>query len=112
MIAAWGRTIATAGGIDAAIQYLPRRLMSQVPLKRKPKTPNPRDGAGAANLDSLLAAHGAVTMHRELGTRGDSSFYASSVVSSSSKSSNSISLSKTWPSSSTSPKASSRSRSD
>jgi len=108
------RTIVAAGGITASTQPLPRRLTSRVRLEieGKPRSRNHKDGAGAANLHSLLAAYGAVGARRELRMRGDSSFYASSVVSSSSASSNSISLSRTWPSSSTSPKAPSRSMSD
>ena len=114
VIAAWRRTIVAAGGITASTQPLLRRLTSRAPLENewKPRSCNHKDGAGAANLHSLLAAYGAVGARRELRMRGDSSFYASSVVSSSSASSNSISLSKTWPSSSTSPKAPSRSMSD
>ena len=105
MIAAWRRTIIAAGGITASTQPLLRRLTSRAPLENewKPKSRNHKDGAGAANLHSLLAACGAVGARRELRMRDDSSFYASSVVSSSSASSNSISLSKTWPPSSTSP---------
>jgi hypothetical protein len=114
VIAAWRRTIIAAGGITASTQPLLRRLTSRAPLENewKPRSRNHKDGAGATNLHSLLAAYGAVGARRELRMRGDSSFYASSVVSSSSASSNSISLSKTWPSSSTSPKAPSRSMSD
>jgi len=114
VIAGWRRTIVAAGGITASTQPLLRRLTSRAPLEneRKPRSRNHKDGAGAANLHSLLAAYGAVGARRDLRMRGDSSFYASSVVPSSSASSNSISLSKTWPSSSTSPKAPSRSMSD
>ena len=113
-IAGWRRTIVAAGGITASTQPLLRRLTSRAPLEneRKPRSRHLKDGAGAANLHSLLAVYGAVGARRELRMRGDSSVYASSVVSSSSASSNSISLSKTWPSSSTSPKAPSRSMSD
>jgi hypothetical protein len=94
VIAAWRRTIVAAGGITASTQPLLCRLTSGVRLERKPRSRNHKDGAGAANLHSLLAAYGAVGERRELRMRGDSSFYASSVVSSSSASSNSISLSK------------------
>ncbi len=112
VIAAWRRTIVAAGGITASTQPLLRRLTSRAPLENewKPRSRNHKDGAGAANLHSLLAAYGAVGARRELRMRGDSSFYASSVVSSSSAPSNF--LSKTSPSSSTSPKAPSRSMSD
>ncbi len=94
VIAAWRRTIVAAGGIDASMRPLLRRLMSRVGLERKPRSRNHKDSAGAANLHSLLAAYGAVGARREFRMRGESSFYASSVVSSNSASSNSISLSK------------------
>lgn len=113
-VAAWRRTIVAAGGITASTQPLLRRLTSRAPLESewKPRSRNHKDDAGAANLHSLLAVYGTVGAQRELRMRGDSSFYASSVVSSRSASSNSISLSKTWPSSSTSPNAPTRSMSD
>ena len=82
--------------LDALTQPLLRRVTSRARLENesKPRSRNHKDGAGAANLHSLLAAYGAVGARRELRMRGDSSFYASSAVSSSSASSNSISLSK------------------
>jgi hypothetical protein len=67
MIAGWRRTIVAAGGIAASTQSLLRRLTLRVRFgnERKPKSHNHKDGAGAANLHSLLAAYGAVHVWRE-----------------------------------------------
>ena len=64
-----------------------------------PRAARRTHGAHAANLRSLLSSYGVAHTRREFRMRDGSSFYASSVVSSSSTSSNSLSLSKTFPSS-------------
>jgi hypothetical protein len=114
LIAGWRRAMVAAGGIIASTQPLLRRLTSRAPLGngRKPRNRNHKDGAGATNLHSLLAAYGAVGARRELRMRAGSGPYMPSAVSSNSVSSNSKSPSRTWPSSSTSPKAPSSSISD
>jgi hypothetical protein len=68
------------------------RLVQQLRIENEPypRKPSRKGDAHAANLRSLLSAYGAVHIRRELRMRGGSSFYASSVVSSSSAPSNSI----------------------
>jgi hypothetical protein len=62
-IAAWRRAIITAGGIDANLQPLVRRLARRFNSEHKaPREPRKR----AAELPSLLAAYGAVRARRDL----------------------------------------------
>jgi len=69
MIVAWRRTIAAAGGIDASTRPLLCQLTLRAPLERwrKPRTCNKKDGAGVADLRSLLVGYGAVKVRREIG---------------------------------------------
>jgi len=60
-IAAWRRAIITAGGIDASLQPLVRRLARRFNIEDKAP---PKRRKCAAELPSLLAAYGAIHARR------------------------------------------------
>jgi hypothetical protein len=68
IIGAWRRTIVTAGGIDASLQPLVRRLARRLDIDDEPAPRSRKRAAGApaAELTSLLAAYGAVHARRRL----------------------------------------------